>query len=70
MVAKYPNVLLRQVDIVDWDSAAARQATAEFRLAGIPYVRVYGKTGTLLGEVSGVDPVAIEAAIRKELKTP
>ena len=70
MVAKYPNLLLRKVDIVDWESAAGRQAGKEFGMRGIPYVRVYGKSGALLGEVSGANATAIEAAIQKELKTP
>lgn len=57
---------MRKVDIVGWDSAAAKQAHQEFGLEAIPYVRVYGSTGSLLGEVSGADIAAIEAAVRKE----
>ena len=70
MVDKYPNVLLRKVDIVKWETAAGRQAIAEFRPKAIPYVRVYGKTGTLLGEIVGEKAAAIEAAIQKELTAP
>jgi hypothetical protein len=64
LVEKYPNVLIRKVDIVDWDSAAATQASQEFGLQGIPYLRVYGSNGDLLREISGADMTAIEDAIR------
>ena len=63
-------MLLRKVDIVKWESAAGRQATAEWRPKTLPYVRVIGKTGTLLGEIVGVDAAAIESAIQKELTAP
>lgn len=61
-------MLLRKVDIVDWESAAAAQAHKEFGLDAIPYVRIYGTTGSLLGEVSGADIERIEAAVRREVR--
>ena len=61
-------MLLRKVNIVDWNSRAAVQAAKEFGLKGIPYVRVYGPEGQLLGAVSGADIEAIEEAVRKEAR--
>ena len=68
LVERYSDVLLRKVDIVNWQSEAAKQAHTEFELHGIPYVRVYGKKGGLLGEVKGADISAVEAAVRKGAK--
>ena len=65
MVEKYPNVLLRKVNIVDWNSPAATQAHQEFGLQGIPHVRVYDRKGDLLADIPGVNPRGIEDAIRK-----
>ena len=47
------NIALRTVDLVDWKSAAAKQATQEFRLPALPYIRVYGPKGDFLGAVEG-----------------
>lgn len=65
MVEKYPKVLLRKVNIVDWESPAAAQAHKEFGLEGLPHVRVYGATGSLLADFMGADIDGIEAAVRK-----
>lgn len=48
-----PDVAIRKIDIVTWKSEAAVQATREFKLKGIPYVRIYGPDGTFLGAVPG-----------------
>ncbi|MBL4850043.1 MAG: thioredoxin family protein [Planctomycetes bacterium] len=47
------DVALRKLDIVSWETPAAKQVTAEFGAEGIPYVRVYGPKGEFLGAVSG-----------------
>lgn len=44
----HPEVALRRVDIGKWDNAAARQITRQ-GAASLPYVRVYGGTGKLVG---------------------
>jgi len=63
LVKRYGNVALRKVDIVDWKSDAAKQATSEFRLGGLPYVRVYGPNGSVLGSVVGNHIEQVEALL-------
>ncbi|MBI2932789.1 MAG: hypothetical protein HYY16_14170 [Planctomycetes bacterium] len=61
------GVVLRKVDIVDWESDAAQQTIADFKIEGIPYTRVYDKAGRLLGEVRGADSEAVRALVQKGL---
>ncbi len=68
LLEKYPDVLLRKVNIASWESEAAAQAAREFGLKAIPHVRVYGVKGDLLGAVTGADIKAIEEAILKEVR--
>lgn len=60
-------MLLRKVNIVDWDSDAAKQASQEFKLEGIPYLRVYDGQGRFVAEVSGGDIDQVKAAVRSAL---
>jgi len=55
LVQENANVAMRTVELPNWDTAAAKQATKEFRVAGLPYVRVYGPDGKFAGEVLGND---------------
>jgi copper chaperone CopZ len=48
-----PKMALRRVNVGKWDNAAARQATAEFRLDALPYVRVYDARGKFVDDVTG-----------------
>lgn len=48
-----PNMALRRINVGKWDNAAARQATAEFRLEALPYVRVYDARGKFVDDVTG-----------------
>ena len=48
-----PNMALRRVNVGKWDNAAAKQATAEFRLEALPYVRVYDTRGKFVDDVTG-----------------
>lgn len=48
-----PKMALRRVNVGKWDNAAARQATAEFRLEALPYVRVYDARGKFVDDVTG-----------------
>ncbi len=57
---------VRKIDVVSWESEAARQATREFKLPGLPYVRVYGPDGRVLGVVSGNDISKIRALLPEE----
>lgn len=53
LVRDNKRVALRKVDISNWKSKAAIQATRDFKLSGLPYVRVYGPDGKFLGAVQG-----------------
>lgn len=66
MVERYSNVLLRKVNLLSWESSAAEQAVREFDVDGIPYLRVYGTRGNLLGEVRGADMDAVAELVAKE----
>ncbi|HVS31387.1 MAG TPA: thioredoxin domain-containing protein [Thermoanaerobaculia bacterium] len=55
LVQARSNVALRTIDLKQWDSPAGKQATKEFKVPGLPYVRVYGPDGRLVGEVVGND---------------
>ena len=55
LVQQNANVALRTIDLKHWDSPAGKQATKEFKVPGLPYVRVYGPDGKLVGEVVGND---------------
>ncbi|HVE65612.1 MAG TPA: thioredoxin domain-containing protein [Thermoanaerobaculia bacterium] len=48
-----PKMSLRRVNVGKWDNAAAKQATAEFRLEALPYVRVYDARGKFVDDVTG-----------------
>lgn len=55
LVHERSNVALRTIDLKQWDSPAGRQATKEFKVPGLPHVRVYGPDGKFVGEVVGND---------------
>ena len=63
LVQERSNVALRTIDLKQWESPAAKQATREFKLPGLPYVRVYGPDGKFIGEVAGNDIAKIEQLI-------
>ena len=68
LVKRYSNVALRKVDIVDWESDAARQASNDFGLSGLPYVRVYGPDGEVLGSVVGNHVEQVEELLKGHAK--
>src|SRR5687767_2133847 len=63
LVKDRSNVALRTIDLQSWESAAAKQATKEFKLAALPYVRVYGPDGKFIGDVVGNDIEKIKRLI-------
>lgn len=63
LVAENANIALRTIDLQNWESAAAKQATKDFKLPGLPYVRIYGPDGKFVGEVVGNDIEAIQRII-------
>ena len=68
LVLEYQNLALRKVDIGDWESEVGKQATKEFGLPGLPYVRIYGPGGKLLGTVHGNRIEEVEEIIRRSPK--
>ena len=67
-IASNPGLALRRVDIGKWDNEAARQATREFRLSELPYVRIYDRSGKFVTEVHGAMWDEVLAAIAKASK--
>ena len=63
LVLERQNVALRTIDLEKWDSPAGKQATKEFKIPGLPYVRVYGPDGNFVGEVVGNDIEKIEQLV-------
>jgi thioredoxin 1 len=59
------GVALRTIDITKWESPAGKQATKEFRLPALPYVRVYAADGHFVGDVVGNDIDRVRALIAK-----
>lgn len=57
------RIALRTVDLVKWDSPVATQATDEFRMEGLPYVRVYAPGGRFVGAVVGNHPDKVRELI-------
>jgi copper chaperone CopZ/thiol-disulfide isomerase/thioredoxin len=45
------NIAIRRVNMGKWDNVAAKQATRDFHLASLPYLRVYDARGKLAGEI-------------------
>lgn len=64
LLSRFENLALRKVDIVSWESAAARQASDEFHLPGLPFTRMFDDQGMLLGQVQGNRIEEIEALLR------
>ena len=64
LVLKYENVALRKLDLVDYDSKLAAQATREFKLPGLPFTRVFNDRGKLLGQIHGNRFDDIEAIVQ------
>ncbi len=61
LLLKYDELALRTVDISSWESEAAQQAN----LPGLPYVRIYGPQGKLLGSVQGNQILRVEEVIQR-----
>lgn len=68
LVLKYEDLTLRKVDLMDYDSKAARQATRAFRMPGLPFTRVFNDRGKLLGQVHGNNIEDIEAIVRSHAR--
>ncbi|MBM4381447.1 MAG: thioredoxin family protein [Deltaproteobacteria bacterium] len=55
------DVAVRKRNVVSWDSALARRHLPG--VAGLPYLRIYGRDGRRVGHVNGLDLAALDRAI-------
>jgi hypothetical protein len=67
LVDSEPRVILRKVNLVNWESDAVKQASQEFKLESIPYLRVYDGQGRFVAEVWGADMDQVKSAVRSAL---
>ncbi len=65
---KFPNALLRKVDIGGWETAAGKQALGEFKIRGTPSFRVFDGSGASLGGVEGPNTPSLEQILAKAAK--
>ena len=65
LLAADPKLAVRRIDVGKWDNDAARQATREFRVGALPYVRVYDARGKFVDSVTGGSWDKILKAIEK-----
>jgi thiol-disulfide isomerase/thioredoxin len=63
VLAEHDDVALRKLDIVDWDSEAAKHHMKT--ATSLPYVIVYGPDGKKVAEISGLALDELDAAIAK-----
>lgn len=61
LLGERDDVALRKLNVVDWDTALARQYLGD--VVALPYVVVYGKDGERVETISGLDLAALRAAI-------
>lgn len=61
-----PDVVVRKVDIVSWNSEIARQR----HIGSIPRIEVYDRAGKLIGTVEGVRQPAIQDYVNQAKKAP
>ena len=55
------DVALRKIDIIDWESPAAKEHLTQ--ASTLPYVMVFNKDGTHRATIAGLDIMALEQAI-------
>lgn len=63
MLENNPNLALRKVDIVDWDSPVAEQQLKN--VDGLPYVLVFNRAGQQVAATGGMTAELLQAAVEK-----
>jgi thiol-disulfide isomerase/thioredoxin len=63
VLAAQPDVALRKLDVVDWDSDLAKAHLSG--VEGLPYLVVYGSDGRRVARISGLRLDELDAAIAK-----
>ena len=58
-----PDVALRKVDVVDWDSPVAKRHLAG--VPSLPYVIVFGRSGARVDAIAGLDLPRLRLAIQQ-----
>ena len=56
MASADPQIALRKIDIVNWNTAVAKQ----YNIQSIPQVNIYNRGGDLVGTVVGVNPEQVK----------
>jgi thiol-disulfide isomerase/thioredoxin len=63
LLAERDDVALRKLNIVSWTSPVAKRHLAD--VEKVPYVLVYGRDGSLVRGIGGLDLAALDAAIEE-----
>lgn len=63
LLERAPDVALRKIDVVDWESPVAARYLGN--VPNLPYILVYGVDGRRVGEISGLHLDALDAAIEE-----
>ncbi len=63
LLLKYPGLALREVDILEWDSALGKQLTSEFNMPSLPFTLVFDSHGKRIGKVVGNRIEELEAIV-------
>jgi len=66
LMVSNPAIALRKVEIVDWDSPISKKYLA--KADELPYLRVYGPTKELVGDLSGFKPEELEKLLEQAAK--
>jgi hypothetical protein len=56
MAQSDPEIALRKIDIVNWNTAVTRQ----YNVRSIPQVQIYDRAGNLVGTVNGSDAERVQ----------
>lgn len=65
LLLKYPNLAVREADILEWDSDLGKQLTSEYQMPSLPFTLVFDDRGKLLGTVIGNNIEELEAIVSK-----
>jgi copper chaperone CopZ len=65
LLLKYPNLAVREADILEWDSDLGKQLTSEHQMPSLPFTLIFDDRGKLLGKVIGNSIEEVEAIISK-----
>jgi len=67
-IKENPDVSLRKVDIVNWQSALSKQLTKDYKMPALPFILVFDDKGKLLGKVEGNHIEKVEKIVSNKSK--